>query len=84
MNRVVIRRVPCYGSGLGGLEWNFRAPVSRSKKVYPGVLPGDGSVLALCTQIVSVLLKWISHLFSLRFDACNREVLGFVNTVPFG
>lgn len=46
MNRVVTSRVPYCGSGLGDLEWNFKAPVSSSEKVYPGVLPGDGGVCA--------------------------------------
>lgn len=50
MKEVITGRVPCYGSGLGDLEWNFRAPVPSSEKVHPGVLPGDGSVLALLTQ----------------------------------
>lgn len=84
MNGVVTSRVSCCGSGLGDLEWNFRALVSSSEKVYPGVLPGHGAVRALLTQIGTVVLKSISHLFSLHFDACDREVLGFVNLVPFG
>lgn len=48
------------------------------------MLPGNGSVLVLLTQILSVLLKWISHLFSLHLDVCDRETLGFENSVNFG
>jgi len=78
MNGVVTSRLPCYDSGLGDLEWSFRAVEFQ---VYPGVLPQ--SVLTLQAWIVSVLFQRISHLFSLRFDACDREVLVCVNSIPF-
>lgn len=54
---------------------------SSSFRQFPGVLPGDGFCAGL---ILSVLLKWISHLFSLRLDVCDREVLEFENSVHFG
>lgn len=71
-------RVICCGSHLGDLEWNCRAPVPSSK-VCTGEVPGHGSVIAFLTQNVSVILKCISYMFSLDFDARYREVLRFVS-----
>lgn len=61
----------------------FQSSSFQQQEAVPRGAAGDGSVLALATHL-SVLLKWVSQSFSLHFDACGREVLGFVNLIPFG
>lgn len=82
MNRVVPSRIPCM----------VRVCVTSGRISELQVPAAEGAprgvawewVCAGPDSGVSVLLKWVSCLFSLHFDACDWEVLQYVNSVPFG